>query len=58
MQILITREQAARIANECDAANAAEVLVTGPGGDLTVALLSDDGTNVATFTVDPGGEIK
>jgi hypothetical protein len=58
MQVLITREQAACIADMCNQTDAAEALVTGTGGDLQVALLNDDGDNITTFTLRPGGEIE
>lgn len=55
-QFMLTREQAARIANECDEREATEVLVTGEGGDLSVALVDEEGANLASFVLRPDGE--
>lgn len=62
MQLLLTREQAARIANECDQRAGVEVLITDAthygGGNLTVGILNDDGDNICTFEMEPDGEVR
>lgn len=59
--MLLTREQAARIANDLDATEGeyVEAIVEGDGGDLTVTYLTDAGTpGIGPFTLDPGGEVS
>jgi hypothetical protein len=57
--MLLTREQAARIANDLDATEGqyVEAIIDGEGGDLSVTYLTDAGTpGIGPFTLNPDGE--